>query len=72
MKNKYKHQEKCEIGDVIYPHYNGTAGFFKESIWNVVTELDEEGYWKKLHCWYSNETAELHSMILNLHKTREK
>ena len=35
--------EKYKVGDIIYPHYNGTSGFFKRPRWDVVTRVDKEG-----------------------------
>ena len=31
-----------EIGDIIYPHYNGTAVWYKRSCWIVIEEVDKD------------------------------
>ena len=61
---KYDYKKKHKVGDIIYPYYNGTSGFFKIKIWSVVVRVDKKGYWKELEHWYNNETARLYSMIL--------
>lgn len=32
-----------EIGDIIYPAYNGTSGFWKKRRWDIVMDVDREG-----------------------------
>ena len=63
---KHDYNKKYNVGDVIYPFYNGTLGFFKTPIWSVVVKVNKKGNWKTLKYWYDNETAELHSMFLRL------
>ena len=33
-----------KIGDIIYPAYNGTNGWFKKSRWDLVTKIDKKGH----------------------------
>ena len=33
--------KEYKIGDIIYPFYNGTLGFFKRPIWKVVIEIGQ-------------------------------
>jgi len=61
---KYDYKKQHQIGDIIYPHYNGTAGFFAKNIWSVVVAISSEKTWKHITHWESEETARLHSMIL--------
>ena len=69
---KFDYKRKYKVGDIIYPFYNGTLGFFKTNIWSVVEKVDKENHWKKLRHWYNSESAELHSMILKLKRRGNK
>ncbi len=62
---------KHKIGDVIYPNSEEGLILRKQSIikmskncWAVVTKIRKNEEWKNLRYWYSNEAAELHSMII--------
>lgn len=35
--------EKGKIGDIIYPAYNGTNGFWERSRWDLVVNIDKKG-----------------------------
>ncbi|KKL72170.1 hypothetical protein LCGC14_2087570 [marine sediment metagenome] len=61
---KYNYAKKHKIGDIIYPYFNGTAVWYKKSIWNVVTKIDKDKHWKSIKYFRSSETAELYSMII--------
>lgn len=67
---KFDYNKKHKVGDIIYPYYNGTAVWYKRSIWSVVTEVDDKGHWKTLKYWYSDETARLYSIIIKLSQKR--
>ena len=72
---KYNYKRKYKIGDIIPPFYNDTAVWYKESVWSVVTKVDEKKHWKQIRHWYHCESAELHSQILKLKqemKTKNK
>jgi len=58
--------KEYKIGDIIYPFYNGTLGFFKRPIWKVVIEIDKKLGAIKYEYWYRQETASLRSMIIKL------
>lgn len=32
-----------EVGDIIYPAYNGTNGFWSSDRWDLVTRVDDDG-----------------------------
>jgi len=34
---------KGKVGDIIYPAYNNTNGFWQRSRWDLVTKVDEYG-----------------------------
>ncbi len=34
---------KGKVGDIIYPAYNGTNGFWQKLRWDLVIEVDEKG-----------------------------
>lgn len=36
-----------DVGDIIYPQYNGTAAFWKQSRWDLVMKVDKDG--KAIH-----------------------
>ncbi len=36
-------RKKGKVGDIIYPFWNGSSGFFKNPVWQVVTETNKEG-----------------------------
>ena len=35
---------RAKVGDIIYPHYNGTDLFWKKTRWDLVTAVDKDGY----------------------------
>ncbi len=35
---------RAKVGDIIYPEYNGTAGIFRRTRWDLVTAVDKDGY----------------------------
>lgn len=39
----FKPTLKGKVGDIIYPAYNGTNGWFTTSRWDVVTKIDKDG-----------------------------
>ena len=39
----FKPITKGKVGDIIYPSYNGTNGFWKFSRWDLVTRVDKDG-----------------------------
>ena len=36
-------ETKGKIGDIIYPAYNGTNGFWQRPRWDLVTKVDKKG-----------------------------
>ncbi len=43
MAINFKIQRKGKVGEIIYPAYNGTNGFFIRSRWDLIVEVDEKG-----------------------------
>ena len=39
---------KAKVGDIIYPAYNGTNGFFKKPEWHLVIEVTDDGIIKQV------------------------
>ena len=39
----FKQTTKGKLGDIIYPAYNGTNGFWQTSRWDLVTVVDKKG-----------------------------
>lgn len=35
--------KKGKVGEIIYPFWNGSGGFFKKPLWEVVTKVDKNG-----------------------------
>ena len=33
-----------KVGDIIYPAYNKTNGWFKKERWDLITKVNKEGY----------------------------
>lgn len=43
MKSKFIPRETGEVGEIIYPAYNGTSGFWKKPRWDLITRVDKKG-----------------------------
>ncbi len=39
----YKIKRKGKIGEIIFPAYNGTNGWFKKSRWDLIKKVNKEG-----------------------------
>lgn len=39
----FEETNKANVGDIIYPAYNGTNGWFKMSRWDIVLAVDKKG-----------------------------
>ncbi len=51
-----------KVGDIIYPAYNGTNGFWDKSRWDLVTRVDKDN--KILDVYYILEHATVKAIEL--------
>ena len=43
MGTNFKKTTKGKVGDIIYPAYNDTNGFWVKSRWDLIIEVDKKG-----------------------------
>ena len=49
----FKKQTHGKVGEIIYPAYNNTNGFFKKPRWDLVMKVDKDGKILKVnYIWY--------------------
>ncbi len=41
---------KAKLGEIIYPHYNGTSGFLEKPRWDIVVGISKDGDIKEVLC----------------------
>lgn len=62
MKQKFV-GDKGKVGEWIYPHYNGTASFWKRTRWDLVMEVDKDGKILHIrHIWDHSTVAAIQIM----------
>jgi hypothetical protein len=65
-------ETKCNVGDIIYPHYNGTNGFLKKPRWDLVYEVDNEGYPKGILYIWDYSTVKAIEVMQQIYKLEPK
>ena len=68
----YALENNMKPGDIIYPHYNGTAGWFKKSRWDVIIRISKTEL--KTSCLYDYSSVRAIEITreLNNEKGRKK
>lgn len=64
-----------EVGEIIYPAYNNTNGWFKSSRWDLIEKVDKKGKIIKVSCIWDYSTVraiELMQLLNELHKKEVK
>lgn len=62
---------KGKVGDIIYPAYNGTNGFWVESRWDLVVEVDKKGNIMDLRYIWDFSTVRAIELIQMLYHGKE-
>lgn len=66
MAKNFKPITKGKVGDIIYPAYNGTNGFWKKDRWDLVLVVDKERNIIKRRFIWDYATAEAILLIQEL------
>ncbi len=68
MGTNFKKRTKGIVGEIIYPAYNGTNGFWTRSRWDLVMEVDNEGNILDVRYIWDFATAEAIELMQELKK----
>ncbi len=63
MGYNFEKATKGKIGDIIYPAYNGTNGWFKQSRWELITKVDSNNNIMDVHYIYDFATVKSIELI---------
>jgi len=63
---------KANVGDIIYPAYNGTNGFFKSSRWDLVVQVYPDGTIKERRYIWDIATVKAIELIQSLYELKLK
>lgn len=67
----FKSTRKGKVGDIIFPAYNNTNGWFTTPRWDLVTEIDKKGKIIVVHYMWDFSTAKALELWMLLEEQKE-
>ncbi len=64
----FKETKSGAVGEIIYPAYNGTNGFWKKSRWDLIVKVDKKGSVVHIFCIWDFATVKAIQLMQELIK----